>query len=189
MKLMLLCLLTMLGSFSAQAQHEKIEIQIKQGGNLVQPKNHVYHLKSEAFSFEVASQNIDGFLIGATMDDDLYRSALGDADLEVAWFDNTGVADDMFNPDKEIIVSNDVASYWFYTNSKEHRFDKTPKGNAKSWVASRTISNLNMLTDNTILPISKMKKSLYVYFYHPIYDEDYNLKDKKVLFYAELKFD
>lgn len=188
MKKILFCFLATAFSFTAKAQDEKIQIQIIQGGNIIQPNDDVYILDGKEFSFDVTSENMEGFLIGATLHSDLYKSALGDGDLEVAWFENTGVADDLFNPNKEIIVSDEVASYWFYTNSKEHRFDTNAKGTTHKWHATRTISTLNLLSEYEMMPISKFKKSLFVYFYQPIYDEEYNLKDKKKVFHAELRF-
>lgn len=187
-KLGLSLLLLFITQISSWAQEGSIQVQVKQNGAIVPINNGVVHLKSNDFVFEVTSNNIESFLIGATFDKDIYRSALGEADLEVPWFESTAVADEMFNPNKELIVSDEAPSYWFYTNASDHRFDRNPKGNAKHWVGSRTIKVLNDLANYKNIPLTKFKDTVYVFFYSPVYDDEYNLTKVITLSNIILKF-
>ena len=173
---------------SSWAQEGTVQVEVKQNGAIVPMQDGVVTLKSNEFVFEVTSNNVDGFLIGATFDNDIYRSAIGEADLEVEWFNSTAIADEVFNPNKELIISDEVPTYWYYTNAKDHRFDKNPKGNAEHWVGNRTIKVLNNLSSYETIPLTKFKDSVYVYFYSPIYDVDYNLTEVIILYTAELRF-
>lgn len=188
MKKISVCLLAMLFSLAALAQSEKIHIQIKQDGKIVQPKDDVYSLDDSEFSFEVNAEYAAGFLVGATLDKYVYQSALGEADLEVMWFENTGMADDMFNPNQEIIISDEAPSYWFYSDAEEHRFDRDPQGTFEQWEGTRTINTFNNLAEYEMIPVAGFDSAIFVYFYIPIYDDEYNLIDREVIFHGELKF-
>lgn len=187
-KIGLSLLLLFVTQISSWAQEGTIEVLIKQNGVTVPIQHGVVSLKSSEFSFEITSYNVDGFLIGATFDKDLYRSAIGEADLEVEWFNNTAIADEVFNPNKELIISDEVPTYWHYTNAKDHRFDSAPKGNAQKWVGNRSIKVLNNLSSYESIPLTKFKDTVYVYFYSPVYDDEYNLTEAIILYTAELKF-
>lgn len=187
-KLGLSILLLVVTQVSSWAQEGNIQIQIKQNGVVVPNQNGVVHLKSNEFTFEVTSNNIESFLIGATFDKDLYRSAIGEADLEAPWFESTAFADEIFNPNKELIISDESPSYWYYTSANDHRFDKNPKGNTQKWVGNRTIKVLNNLSSYEHIPLTKFKDYVYVYIYSPVYDEEYNLKEVSILYTVELKF-
>ncbi|AIM37073.1 hypothetical protein KO02_10470 [Sphingobacterium sp. ML3W] len=183
-----LCLLAVLISSTAWAQSPSFKVKIIQNGIAVEPKDDVYYLKSEAFSFAFTAQDVDGFLVGATFDDDLYRSAIGTVDLEVSWFANTGIADGRFNPDQELMVTNDAPSYWYYTDNMDHRFDENPTGTADNYVAKRTILRFKDLAVDKVIPVEDFKKSVYIYMYSGDRDDDFNLIDIETLFYGELKF-
>lgn len=165
---------------------QEIDIRIMQNGKLVVPKNDVYQLANKSFSIQVTSTGIEGFLVGVTTDEFIYKSALGEADLQVMWFEETGMAESLFNADKEIFVSNDAPSYWYFSSTKDHRFDLGADGTKCSWRACRTINSFYFMDTEESLQVKRMKQPLYLYFYDPSYDEEYNLVDRKCVFKATL---
>ncbi len=177
--------ITYLSSF---AQHMKLDVTITQNNQTIQAKDAVYTLKPGAFDFNFTGHNIEGFLIGATLDEDVYRSALGEADLEVNWFEESGMAEELFNPHKKLIISNDAPSYWYFTDAQDHRMNKGAKGTVKQWKGQRTISKLQDINRQREINLDKFKGKIYLFMYSPMYDEDYNLTDAVVLFQGELRF-
>ena len=184
----LISIIIALVHFLSFAQHSNVTIQIVQNNQYIQPLNTVYELESAPFSFVVKGNETEGFLVGATFDEDVYRSAMGEADLEVAWFEATGMAEELFNKKQKMFVSNDAPSYWYYTTVNDHRFDKGAKGDFQEWNAERTVATFDMIDVDKNMKVHKFKDSLFVYMYQPIYDEDYNLIDRILIFNAELKF-
>lgn len=184
MKRLFFCLALMctLGLVKAQ----KLEVKIVQDGATVLPKDDVYVLSPKTFSFEIKSAGVEGFLVGVTTDEYIYKSALGEADLEVMWFDETGMAESLFNADKEVFVNDEAPSYWYFTSTKDHRFDVGAKGNGKLWQATRTVDSFYYMTKEESMSVKEVKEPLYFFFYLPTYDEDYNLLDKKCIFKAQL---
>lgn len=155
-----------------RAQNEKLTVKVFQFGKEIKAVNSVYQLKSDEFSLQFNAENTNAFLIGSTFDDDVYRSAKGDADLEVTWFQSTGMAEGIFNNEKQILISNEAPSYWYYETKEDHRFDKNPIGNQKKWSATRSITNLYDLSNDQEIKVKDFKKSLYLIFYNNKNDSD-----------------
>lgn len=179
---LLFCLLSCL--FFAQA----LKVVIKQDGKVIEPVNDVYELKKTAFLFEITSVNLEGFLIGATTDKDIYTAAAGPYNPEVPWFQNTGMAEELYNKDKELFLMDTAPSYWYYTDAKDHRFDKNPKGNLKQWTATRTITRFYDIMTDQAINLKDFDGNAYVFMYESIYNDEYDLTGKKNLFQAVLKF-
>lgn len=186
MKKLSLTILFCLLSFMAFAQ--SLKVVIKQDGKVIEPVNNVYELKKSPFLFEITSTNLEGFLVGATTNKDIYAGALGVLNTEVEWFQNTGMAEELYNKDKEMFLMDSAPSYWYYTDAKDHRFDKTPKGNAKQWTATRTITRFYDIMVDQPINLKDFNGSVFMLMYQPVYNDEYDLTDKKNLFQAALKF-
>lgn len=167
---------------------QSLKVVIKQDGKLIEPVNDVYDLKKSPFLFEITSTNLEGFLIGATTNKDVYAEALGAFNNEIAWFQNTGMAEELYNKDKELFLMDQAPSYWYYTDAKDHRFDKNPKGNSKQWTATRTVTRFYDIMVDQPVNLKDFDGSVYLLMYQPIYNNEYDLTGKKNLFQATLRF-
>lgn len=167
---------------------QEVDFKIIQDGKVVLPKGDKYILSPKTFSFQINSAGVEGFLVGITTDEYIYKSALGDADLQVMWFDETGMAESLFNSDKEVFVNDEAPSYWYFTSTEDHRFDLGADGSVSSWEAFRTINSFYHISTEESVSVEKVKKPLYFFFYLPVYDEDYNLVDQKCIFKAQLNW-
>lgn len=173
-------------SFMTVAQ--SLEVVIKQDGKVVEPTNNVYALKKSPFSFTISANAIEGFLVGATTDQEVYEAAVGPFNADVQWFQSTGLAEELFNPYKELYLMDQAPSYWYYTDKKDHRFDKTPKGDVNQWTGVRTINRFYDILVDEPVALQDFEGSAFIVMYQPIYDDDYDLIGKENLFQAELKF-
>jgi len=183
----LICLILFTAILS-QAQEVNFQVDILQNQQSVPRVNDSYHLKKGTIDFLFKVQHLEGFLLGVTLDEDVYEAALGRNDLEVSWFENTGMAEAYFNESKKLFISNDAPSYWYFTDENDHRFNLGAQGTAEDWVGIRTIRLLDDLLGQKSISLDRFKGNLYIIMYTPIYDKDYRLKDKKILFHASLKF-
>lgn len=167
---------------------QNLGVRIIQEGKAIVPQGDKFILKNSSFTFQIKSKGIEGFLVGATRDKDVYESALGKADLEVAWFDNTGMADERFNENKILTISNDTPGYWYFTSIEDHRFDKNAEGNVKSWTANRTVEKLEFIEADQVISLANATEPFYVIFYLAEYDDHYMLINKKIVFSGEFIF-
>lgn len=195
LKILLNVFILLISTQILNAQNEKLTVKVVQFGKEIKAINSVYKLKRDEFSLQFNVENTNDFLIGSTFDEDIYRSAKGEADLEVAWFGNTGMAEGIFNDDKQILVSNDAPSYWYFDNKNDHRFDKNPMGNSKKWTATRTINNFYDLNNDKQIEVKNCKESLYLVFYKNNNDVDKINEENgpdanliKILSHLELNF-
>ncbi len=182
--LILLCLFS-LSYLSLQAQ-ESVNIKIKQDYQTLTAKDGVFNIQRKPFKLVFHVRNTDGFCIGITQDEDIYRSAIGEADMEVMWFENTGMAEGRFNEDLTTTISDEAPSYWYFTAIDDHRFDKDPYGTPQEWLAERTVNAFYLAEFSESFKLEDMVRPVYVVVYEPVYDEDYNLIDKKVFYHAKI---
>ncbi|MGJ1430790.1 hypothetical protein ACR79M_04395 [Sphingobacterium spiritivorum] len=168
------------------AYGQELNVNIIQENKKIVAEGDRYTLRKLPFTFQVEVSGTDAFLIGATTDDDVYRSAIGEADLEVEWFENTGMAEGRFNAEQSLFISNDAPSYWYFTAADDHRFDRNPKGTPDHWTASRTVAKIDLLALDKQVSLKDIETPLYLIFYTTTYDKDYNVVDRKILYKAEL---
>ncbi len=171
--------------FFTKAQ-QSVNIKAKQDFKVIPLVNHQVELSKNSFKLMFHVKGLEAFCIAFTTDKDIYRSALGEADLEVMWFENTGMAEGLFNDEKTVLLSDEAPSYWFYSSITEHRFDKHPQGTSKEWTAERTIDKFYQVEEDKTYAISELSGPIYYVVYAPIYAEDYQLIDKTILNYGEL---
>ncbi|MCA5005834.1 hypothetical protein [Sphingobacterium bovistauri] len=184
--IILLCSLFL--SMITFAQDTKFRLAVNQGGKSIKEKDNVYLLEPKTFVLQMAARNVEGFLVGATFDRDVYMSAIGEGDLEVSWFSETGMAEELFNADQSMFISNDAPSYWYYDSEDDHRFDRDPKGNLTDWIGNRTIRQFDDLLNEKTIQVDTYQGSVFLFIYKPEYDDEYNMVSMDILFHGELKF-
>ena len=159
---------------SAEAQDRLFSVTFLQDGRQIPlvAEDNIVHLKKKPFQIQIANVIDEGVLVGATFDQDLYHSAIGEADLEVMWFDNTGMADELFNKEQSVMLSDEAPNYWFYSAKDDHRFDRDPKESNGRYIGTRTISKLALLDPYRMLPLKNVKQNLYMLFYTSTYNTE-----------------
>lgn len=187
MKKIYLSIFFYLLSFVVFAQ--SLNVIITQNGKIIEPKNNIYKLRKSTFIFEITAKNIEGFLVGATTNKTIYTSAINKYNARAPWFQNTGMAEELYNKDKELFLMDNAPSYWYFTDEKDHRFDKNPKGNLNNWTAKRTITRFYDIMVDQAIDLKNFDKDVYILMYNPIYNDEYDLVGKKNLFHAILKFE
>lgn len=144
---------------------QTINVKVEQFGKNVDVVDGVCELKSDIFTLHFNVENMEAFLVGATFDEDVYRSAKGETDLEVPWFESTGMAEEFFNTEKQILISNDAPSYWYFDSINDHRFDRSPVGDLGNWTASRTTEKFFDLARDASVSVRGYHGFLYLCFY------------------------
>lgn len=186
MKKTFLLLLLSLGSLMTMAQ--TLKVVVKQNGKAVKSVDDVYVLKKSTFQFEIQADQIEGFLLGVTTDENHFGEAVDFLEPDEPWFQNTGMAEVLYNQNQELYLMETAPSYWYYTDENDHRFDRNPIGTAEKWTGTRTITKLYDITAQQEVALKDIETSLYIYMYDPEYDDNYTMIGKKTLFFGELKF-
>jgi hypothetical protein len=76
------------------------------------------------------------------------------------------MAEEKFNKDKELLISSDDWSYWFYhPQSEYHRFDKNVKVvNDHTFIGTKTIQQFYTTSDEKTIKVKDVKSPLYLFF-------------------------
>lgn len=169
---------------------QSLKVVIRQDGKIVERKENIYQLKKAPFQFEFEATNLEGFSLGVTTDGGLYEEAVDFSNKELSWFENTGMAEELYNKEKELLVMDHSPSYWYYIDKNDHRFDRDPKGAPNKWIASRTIKQLYDVMAAEAVDFKNIEgnASIFLLMYIPVYNDDYKVISKKNLFDAELMF-
>jgi hypothetical protein len=106
------------------AQVKQVYTHVVQGRKSFELNQEV-HLKRDDFKFVMQMARPSSVLISCSTDDVTLKQALQGKKLEeMKGFQGTGMAEALFNPDKEILFDNENASCWYYDSLPSHRFNE-----------------------------------------------------------------
>jgi len=100
-------------------------VYVHQHDHEMEITDHTVTLDKESFVLVFRFSQPMGVLVNASFDSKTYDMAMKGEDLEkLPGFEQTGMAEGLLNPDKEILLSDKAPCYWFYDNDEEHRFNE-----------------------------------------------------------------
>ncbi|HUR66510.1 MAG TPA: hypothetical protein VMZ03_09170 [Chitinophagaceae bacterium] len=123
-------------------------------------------LQKKTFRIQVLLQNIKGVYAFASLNDSLFRLPDTDPVPGFATLPDMVVREDPFNKEKELIVSRDNWSYWFYDpGTAQHPFNrKVIVLDSGRVVGSRTIKHLYIIPDRLTIKLKDINEPLYLLF-------------------------
>lgn len=105
-----------------------IDVYIEQDGRLINFIDNTAEIKKSQFRFVFTLRQPDGFLLNASFSPESYDAAAGGGGLEtIPGFLNTGIAEELFNPEYTMFISSDSPNYWYYYSDSDSRFDSVTK--------------------------------------------------------------
>lgn len=153
-------------------KYSPFKVYIEQDGIRLPITNNEVSLDKKPFRIVFVFDKPNGILISTSFNKATYEMAIKNEPLaKLPGYQGTGMAEYLFNNDKEVLVDDSAPSYWFFDNIKEHRFN-TVKTSKDSLVCTREIKQFNIFDEkgNIILPIEKVSKALYFVFIDYISD-------------------
>ncbi len=126
-------------------------------GNTIELKRAPFDIKLD-FSAEAS------VLVNASFDSKTYDMALKNAPMKkLPGYAETGMAENLFNVDKEILINKNAPSLWYYDNAEDHRFNVVSKSDYRTQ-CTRVIENLYDVNESSQIKVSDVKKDLYLVF-------------------------
>jgi len=168
----------------------EINITIVQNNEVIEPENNTYRLRRAPFSIRLTFKQPDGVLIHTSLNDRTYLKAESAYPLnELPGFMNTSIAEELFNMESVIYVSESAPAYWYYTDETDHRFNTVVPGEL-GYLCIREISNIiDIDSGKEPVPLSRMKgDTLYLVIMKTDWNKDYterielNRKVIKIIF-------
>jgi len=144
------------------AQVKQVYSSVVQGKKSFE-MNQEIHLKRDDFKFVFSMAQPSSLLISCATEDLTLREAQKGVKMnKLKGFQGTGMAEGLFNPDKEILFDNENASCWYYDSLTSHRFNDAywDNGGIK---CERKIKQLFDVENQKLVPL-KQAPTLYLVF-------------------------
>jgi len=146
------------------AQIQRFKIAIEQEGLTTDSLKSEIQLKKKPFKIIIDMPQPLGLLINASFVSTTWEMAKNGKVLKyMPGFQNTGMADENKNPNKEILISDDSPNYWFFDNKESHRFDEVVQ-NGNWLMCKREIERLFIVENQSYVNIQDMHQPLYLVF-------------------------
>jgi len=120
---------------------EFIDLYLEQDGRIINIIDNSAMITKKQFRFVFRFKQPDSVLVNVSFDPGSFDSAAGGAPLDrIPGFANTGIAEELFNPEYFMFISLDSPNYWYYSDDSDSRFDSATKDDA-GYSCRRTISS------------------------------------------------
>ncbi len=149
---------------SMNVKEKDFHVRIEQNGKVFESINGLVTLDKKEFNIVFEFSEPMGLLINGSFYEKTYKLASkGIIKSELPGFKNTGMAEGLLNPDKEILISDDSPNYWFYDDNEKNRFNSIEEAGGNI-LCRRIIQNLYDVETKTTIKVEDVSKPLYLVF-------------------------
>lgn len=121
---------------------EFIDVYLEQDGRIINIINDTAEISKKQFRFVFNFRQPDSVLLNASFDPGSYESArIGSPLKQIPGFQNTGIAEELFNAEYFMFISDNSPNYWYYSDDSDSRFDSVTK-DENGYTCRRTVSSL-----------------------------------------------
>ena len=152
-------------SFKA-GQQNYFEVAIIQNGEYVKPVNGVFNLKKERFIIEEKFHGIEGVYLSASFSKNYFGLKDNEQINDFEYLNTKVATEENDNIDKSLLVDDEILSFWFYDPKVGFsRFDTGVVIKQNEVTGRKTIDSLSIQDNRTSIPIQKVDKKLYLFFF------------------------
>jgi hypothetical protein len=164
---LIILLAVSIGLVAFTPEEGTFDIVIYQHDQLVSPgDNGEYLLDKQPFRIQVRMKNLEGVYLHAGFTDSLYRLEAKDSIPGYKDVPPNVMAEESFNKDQEMIISEDRWAFWFFDPNREwHRFDKDVLVEENIVTANKTIRQFYMGNTEQTVPVKDISLPLYLFFF------------------------
>ena len=147
-------------------------------------------LKRKGFKFKILLNKVEGVYVFASIKDSVYRFTETSPIRDFAYLKLLQLREeDKFNTNKELSLSEDGWSYWFYNDTTEHSYNrKIVNLGANGIVCTKTINQFYNVADGSVVKLRNIDVPLYLFFI-AVKDYDENGRPKTELIRRKIKIE
>jgi hypothetical protein len=163
-------------------------INFYQEGQKIDILNNTVILKKKEFDIQFELNQPMGILVATSYNNETFERAQRGFTLDqIPVFESTGMAEEENNKNKEVLMSNEGLSYWYYDNDKENRFNKIEKKEGKI-IVTRSIRKIVEVENDITRKMEEIEKPIYMVFATYKYNKDFTKKFEYQRFYVKIEF-
>ncbi len=155
-------------AYPAEGQHRAFELAVAQDGRRLQARGGQVVLARRPFDLQITFYNSRGLLLDVSFSPRLYKMAVSGVPLSDPFHDGTGMAEHLGNPDKALVVVDDLHSHHFLfydPYKKQHRCDRVQRV-AGGYLCHRRVASLYLKATGKSVPVAQASsKALYLVGY------------------------
>lgn len=174
------------------AQQKDVSIRIVQNDEAYQLKDFETRIKlvKEGFKIQVLLFQIESIYVFASFSDSVYKTGPDDSVPGFQDLPNLAMAEEAFNKNKELLISKEGWSYWFYNPElKWHRFNKKLVFlDSTKVVGVKSIKQFYLLDEKEEVKVKDNNRPLYLFFV-AVAENDHNGRPVKELMRRKLKIE
>lgn len=173
------------------SQYKNITIRIGQDKSIaLREYESQATLSPKSFKIQVLFENVAGVYCYASFSDSIYKLGEQDPIPGFANLPNMTMAEEKFNDEKELLISKNGWSYWFYDPAIDwHRFNrKIILLDNGRLVATKSIKQLYIIDEKKELKLKDNTTPLYLFFV-AVSETDTDGKPAKELLRRKIKID
>ena len=165
-----------------------VDIAVAQDGEKLQEIWRTVSLAPRPFDLLLTFYNNRGVLVDFSLSPRLFRMAVSGASLADPFHGGTGLAEHLRNPDKMVVLADDLHShhYWFYDpHTRQHRCDRVRRA-AGGYLCRRRVSRLFFQGTKKTVPVDRFSsRSIYVVIYQKSGSQEFKRQALKLEFRAQ----
>ena len=128
---------------------EFIDVYLEQDGRIINIIDDTAEIRKKQFRFVFNFRQPDSVLVNASYNPESFENARGGTELVlIPGFTNTGIAEELFNTEYFMFISDDSPNYWYFSDDSDSRFDSVQKDES-GYKCTRTVSSVIDLDGKT----------------------------------------
>ena len=147
------------------------EVALFQDGKQVIIDNHIAVLKKRPFDIHLISYEPQGIVINTCLSDSNMIQLASGKPYDQLDFMQYGMAEDMFNPDQEILIHSHAPSYWYFDDNFNHRFTRVEL-NKDQIIGIRHIEQMTDVETGEIISSANFPSHLYLGFLSSVWNAE-----------------
>ncbi len=145
----------------AQKCERCFEIEVYQENKKIDIQNNTVYLKRMPFELHFILNEPQGIAINACLSDTNMTDLIQGKPLNDMHPYLYGMAEELHNPDREILINSNAPSYWYYEDSITHRFSSVSIS-ADKIEGIRYIQQMTNVETGEILQVNQFPSRLYL---------------------------
>lgn len=147
------------------------EVALFQDGSEVPINNHIAVLKKRHFDIHLISYEPQGIVINTCLSDSNMIQIASGKPYDQLDFMLYGMAEEMFNPDQEILIHSHAPSYWYFDDTSSHRFSRV-EFNQDQIIGIRHIEQMTNVETGEIISSANFPSHLYLGFLSSVWNAE-----------------
>lgn len=156
---------------------KSFQIEIYQNGKPVGISNNEVTLQKAPFDIVITFKDTavsKDILLNTSINPKTFLDALQNVPMDsLAGFQESGMAEVLFNEDRDVLLSYSAPSFWFYDSDELHRFNMVKK-DGENLICTRTIESLYSVETKESIALNKLSYPIYMVFITYEYNKDFS---------------